>query len=260
MTLSTSVDPKAAKAVGPLPAGHPPVKAGKIGVMLVNLGTPDGTDFKSMWRYLREFLSDPRVIELNRAIWYPILYGLVLTARPKKSRCQLCPDLEPGEERVAAAHLHPLPRAKSWPRRCADLPNVVVDWAMRYGNPSTASVLEGLVESRLRPHPVVPALSAILGDHHRDRQRPAFSRADEDAWQRRPSAACRLTMTSPSISKRWRRSIEQHLATLDFEPEVVSPPITASRSPISRRAIPIIATARRRRGCCANGSAGARRS
>ncbi|RUV29267.1 ferrochelatase, partial [Mesorhizobium sp. M7A.F.Ca.MR.148.00.0.0] len=60
-------------------------KAGKIGVMLVNLGTPDGTGFKPMWRYLREFLSDPRVIELNRAIWYPILYGLVLTRRPKKS-------------------------------------------------------------------------------------------------------------------------------------------------------------------------------
>ena len=83
MTLSSPVDPKAAKALGQLPAGHAPVKAGKIGVMLVNLGTPDGTDFKPMWRYLREFLSDPRVIELNRAIWYPILYGLVLTTRPK---------------------------------------------------------------------------------------------------------------------------------------------------------------------------------
>src|SRR5262245_18969036 len=74
-----------AKATGPMPAGHKPVKAGKVGVLLVNLGTPDGTDFVSMWRYLREFLSDPRVIELNKAIWYPILYGLVLTTRPRKS-------------------------------------------------------------------------------------------------------------------------------------------------------------------------------
>ena len=56
-----------------------------VGVLLVNLGTPDGTDFWPMWRYLREFLSDPRVIELSRAIWYPILYGLVLTTRPQKS-------------------------------------------------------------------------------------------------------------------------------------------------------------------------------
>ena len=57
----------------------------RIGVLLVNLGTPDGTDFWPMWRYLREFLSDPRVIELSRALWYPILYGLVLTTRPQKS-------------------------------------------------------------------------------------------------------------------------------------------------------------------------------
>src|SRR3954449_1288879 len=85
MPLSTIVDPKAAKAPGPRPVGHPPVTTGKVGVMLVNLGTPDGTEFRPMWRYLREFLSDPRVIELNKAIWYPILYGLVLTTRPKKS-------------------------------------------------------------------------------------------------------------------------------------------------------------------------------
>ena len=85
MTLSSQLDPKATKAAGLLPAGSVPVKAGKVGVMLVNLGTPDGTEFKPMWRYLREFLSDPRVIELNKAVWYPILYGLVLTTRPKKS-------------------------------------------------------------------------------------------------------------------------------------------------------------------------------
>ncbi|RVC71769.1 ferrochelatase, partial [Mesorhizobium sp. M4A.F.Ca.ET.022.05.2.1] len=85
MTLSSPLDPKAAKTAGPLPAGSVRVKAGKVGVMLINLGTPDGTEFKPMWRYLREFLSDPRVIELNKAIWYPILYGLVLTTRPKKS-------------------------------------------------------------------------------------------------------------------------------------------------------------------------------
>ena len=67
------------------PADHPPVKFGKVGVLLVNLGTPDGTDYKSMWRYLREFLSDPRVIELPKIAWNPILYGLVLTTRPQKS-------------------------------------------------------------------------------------------------------------------------------------------------------------------------------
>jgi ferrochelatase len=75
----------AARATGPLPAGHPVVKPKKVGVLLVNLGTPDGTEFKPMRRYLREFLSDPRVIEIPRWKWYPILYGIVLNTRPSKS-------------------------------------------------------------------------------------------------------------------------------------------------------------------------------
>ena len=74
----------ASAARGALSSGQPPDRS-KIGVLLVNLGMPDGTDFGPMWRYLREFLSDPRVIELPRIVWYPILYGLVLTTRPRKS-------------------------------------------------------------------------------------------------------------------------------------------------------------------------------
>src|SRR5690606_4378305 len=58
---------------------------GKIGVLLVNLGTPDGTDYWSMRRYLKEFLSDRRVIEVNRVLWWLILNGIVLTTRPSKS-------------------------------------------------------------------------------------------------------------------------------------------------------------------------------
>src|SRR5436190_11830706 len=67
------------------PRTGPRERARKIGILLVNLGTPDDTSFWPMWRYLREFLSDPRVIELPRIAWYPILYGLVLTTRPQKS-------------------------------------------------------------------------------------------------------------------------------------------------------------------------------
>ena len=63
MTLATRISLEDSKAVGPLPADHPPVKIGKVGVLLVNLGTPDGTDYAPMRRYLKEFLSDKRVIE-----------------------------------------------------------------------------------------------------------------------------------------------------------------------------------------------------
>jgi len=56
-----------------LPEGHPPVQSGRIGVLLLNLGTPDGTAYRPMRRYLKEFLSDRRVIELPRWKWWPIL-------------------------------------------------------------------------------------------------------------------------------------------------------------------------------------------
>ena len=73
------------RALGPLPDGHPEVLQGKVGVLLVNLGTPDGTDYWSMRRYLSEFLSDPRVIEVPMPIWQLILQGPILTFRPSKS-------------------------------------------------------------------------------------------------------------------------------------------------------------------------------
>ena len=74
----------AARAVR-LPADHPPVAAGRIGVLLVNLGTPEGTSYWPMRRYLSQFLSDRRVIEWPRIVWQPILQVIVLSVRPKKS-------------------------------------------------------------------------------------------------------------------------------------------------------------------------------
>jgi ferrochelatase len=64
------------------PAGHPPAPHGKVGVLLLNLGTPDATDYWSMRRYLKEFLSDARVIEEPRWKWWPILNFIILTGRP----------------------------------------------------------------------------------------------------------------------------------------------------------------------------------
>src|SRR5690349_4690708 len=68
-----------------LPSGHPPVRSGRVGVLLINLGSPSGSDPGSVRRYLREFLSDPRVIELPRLLWLTILNLFVLTTRPKKT-------------------------------------------------------------------------------------------------------------------------------------------------------------------------------
>src|SRR3712207_3339023 len=70
---------------GARPVDHPPARTGRIGVLLLNLGTPDDTSYWPMRRYLKEFLSDRRVIETNRLVWWPILNGIVLTTRPGKS-------------------------------------------------------------------------------------------------------------------------------------------------------------------------------
>src|SRR5208337_5321956 len=67
------------------PASHPAVQHGRIGVLLLNLGTPDATGYWPMRRYLKEFLSDRRVIEVNPIVWWFVLNAIVLTKRPFKS-------------------------------------------------------------------------------------------------------------------------------------------------------------------------------
>src|SRR5918911_4656534 len=71
-----------ASEVGRRPTEHPPVRSGRIGVLLMNLGTPEATDYRSMRRYLKEFLSDRRVIETPRLLWWPLLNLIILTTRP----------------------------------------------------------------------------------------------------------------------------------------------------------------------------------
>jgi ferrochelatase len=110
----TTIDRNEAQAIGPLPADHPPVKIHKVGVLLVNLGTPDGTDYWSMRRYLKEFLTDKRVIEWPKALWYPILFGIVLNTRPGKVGKAYEDDLEQGARRELSAHLYALAGREAW--------------------------------------------------------------------------------------------------------------------------------------------------
>ena len=88
------------------PADHPPVASGRIGVLIVNLGTPDGTDYWSMRRYLKEFLSDRRVIETNRLVWWLVLNLIILTIRPGRKGRDYDEDLESRARRIAAENHH----------------------------------------------------------------------------------------------------------------------------------------------------------
>ena len=71
------------------PPTIPPFPSRKIGVLLINLGTPDAPEARAVRRYLAEFLSDPRVIEIPAIAWKPILHGIILRTRPKKSAASL---------------------------------------------------------------------------------------------------------------------------------------------------------------------------
>ena len=114
-----------------LPNDHPPVKSGSIGVVLVNLGTPDAPDPGAVRRYLKQFLSDRRVIEIPPIAWQPILRGIILNTRPQKSaeayskiwtdRGSPLADITAQQAEAIAGELGE---------------NVIVDYAMRYGSPS----------------------------------------------------------------------------------------------------------------------------
>jgi ferrochelatase len=126
------------------PADHPEVAAGRIGVLLVNLGTPDATDYLSMRRYLKEFLSDRRVIEENRFKWWLVLNLLILSVRPRRKGRDY--DKIWNREKNESP-LKTITRAQA--EKLSSIleplgPHVVVDWAMRYGHPSIASRLDAL--------------------------------------------------------------------------------------------------------------------
>ena len=124
--------------------GDDAVSAGRIGVLIVNLGTPDATDAASVRRYLREFLSDPRVIEDQGLVWKFVLNAIILTTRPRRKGL----DYEKIWNReLNESPLKTITRSQAAKLRGAlDAPGVVVDWAMRYGNPSLDSRLEALVK------------------------------------------------------------------------------------------------------------------
>ncbi|HEV7416177.1 MAG TPA: ferrochelatase [Tianweitania sediminis] len=218
MSSATGLNRPAAKATGPLPANHPALAPDRIGVLLVNLGTPDGTDAKSMWRYLREFLSDPRVIELNKAVWYPILYGAVLTTRPKKSGENYA-RIWNRDKDESPLRTFTRSQAEKLSERFAGEP-VVVEWGMRYGSPPIADAVERLRTAgcrRIMMAPLYPQYSATTTGTAGDQLFRALMKIrDVPAIRTLPAYH-----DEPVYIDALASSIETHLATLDFEPEVV---------------------------------------
>nr|WP_319389630.1 ferrochelatase [uncultured Cohaesibacter sp.] len=204
------------------PDNHPTVAFGKIGILLVNLGTPDGTDYKSMRRYLKEFLSDQRVIEEPKWKWWPILNGIILQTRPQKSGKAY--DAIWNKERNEGPLLTiTRSQAEKLAERFAAMAlgrPVEVDYAMRYGNPSIKSKIKVLAEKgceRLLVLPLYPQYAAATTATVND---AVFDILKTMRWQ----PALRTLPPyhdNPAYIDALAASLKSSLAKLDFEPEVI---------------------------------------
>ncbi|MHC9418536.1 ferrochelatase [Sphingomonas citri] len=161
-----------------LPADHPTIPAPRVGVLLINLGTPDSADTRAVRRYLAEFLSDRRVVELPKIAWQPILRGIVLTTRPKKSAHAYQQVWSEAGSPLAA-----VTRAQSAALRGAFGDGVLVDWAMRYGNPAIADRLAAMKAAgceRILLAPLYPQYCAATTATANDK---AFAALAQWRWQ-----------------------------------------------------------------------------
>lgn len=208
------------KAVGPLPENHPAVKIGKVGVLLLNLGTPDATDYWSMRRYLKEFLSDRRVIEVPRLLWWPILNLIILSIRPSRKGRDY-DTIWNNELNESPLKTITRSQAEKLTQRLANIGDkIIVDWGMRYGNPSTPERIRALQAQgceRILLVPLYPQSCAATSATACDK---AFSTLMQMRWQ----PAVRVAATwhdDPAYIDALAKTIREKQAEIDFEPDMI---------------------------------------
>jgi ferrochelatase len=196
-----------------------PAATGRIGVLIVNLGTPEATSYWPMRRYLKEFLSDRRVVETNRLTWWFILNCVVLTTRPKRSGHAY--------ERIwnrerDESPLKTITRAQA-EKLAVELKEegpVIVDWGMRYGLPPVGERLKALQNKgcdRILVFPLYPQYSASTTATVADK---VFETMEELRWQ----PALRFVppyYAEPVFIGALAQSIGAHLAGLDWMPDLI---------------------------------------
>ena len=133
---------------------HPTVKFGKTGVLLVNLGTPDSTNWFDIRKYLKEFLSDRRVIEVNPILWQIILNLFILNLRPSKT-AKAYKEIWMQKENMSPLRYYTIMQTKKLSKKMGN-ENLIIDFAMRYGNPSIKSKLKNLQKSGCENIVVLP--------------------------------------------------------------------------------------------------------
>ena len=197
------------------PPNHPEIPAPRIGVLLINLGTPDAPEPKAVRRYLKQFLSDRRVVEIPPLVWQPILRGIILNTRPKKSAHAYAQIWrEEGSPLAAITRRQAEALAGTYGE------DVIVDHAMRYGRPAIPERLDALIAqgcTRILLAPLYPQYCAATTATAND---AAFAHLATSRWQ----PAVRTLPPyhdDPAYIEALKASVEAALAGLDFEPEAI---------------------------------------
>lgn len=203
------------------PADHPAVKPARIGVLLANLGTPDATDYWSMRRYLNEFLSDRRVIDYPAWKWQPLLQLIILSKRPFTSGANYRKiwNTERNESPLMSITRDQTARiAEALAARHGD--RVMVDFCMRYGNPSTGAKVRAMVQAgceKMLFFPLYPQYAGATTATANDQ----FFRALMAEKRQPASRTVPEYFDHPAYIEALAQSVERAYAALDHRPDVL---------------------------------------
>lgn len=194
---------------------HPPVATPRIGVLLVNLGTPDAPDARSVRKYLAEFLSDRRVVEIPQILWQPILRGIILTTRPKKSAHAY--------QQVwteAGSPLAVITRAQADTLQATLGDSVLVAHAMRYGEPAIGRTLDAMIAAGCHRILVAPLYPQYCGATTATVVDAVNTHLASLRWQPALRSVPPYHDDAAYIGA-LKTSIETSLAALDFIPDIL---------------------------------------
>lgn len=210
-----------ADAATHLPADHPAVKQPKVGVLLANLGTPDGYDYWSMRRYLNEFLSDRRVIDYSPWVWQPLLQLVILSKRPFSSgeAYKSIWNHEAGESPLMTITKAQTAKMKvSLHALYGD--DVVVDFCMRYGNPSTKSKVQQMIAQGCRKILFFPLYPHYAGATSATANDQFFRALMDEKWQP-DSRTVPPYYEHPTYIDALAQSIERRYALMETKPDIL---------------------------------------